>query len=76
MPHAGDCVCMGHLFLPGGGNVATLLLLPKDTTNSQLVWSIEATHGRPRMPPIGRTQLTTNQINGLKRWILEGAKNN
>ncbi len=53
-----------------------LIIIPKDTTNSQIVWSIEGTHGRPRMPPIGRPQLTTNQINGIKRWILEGAKNN
>ncbi len=53
-----------------------LIIIPKDTTNSQIVWSLEATHGRPRMPPIGRPALTNNQINGLKRWIWEGAKNN
>ena len=29
-----------------------------------------------KMPPSGNTQLTTNQINGIKQWIREGAQNN
>jgi hypothetical protein len=53
-----------------------LVIIPKDTLNSRLVWSIEGAHGTVRMPPIGRPPLNTNQITGLKTWILEGAKNN
>ncbi len=53
-----------------------LVIIPRDTVNSRLVWSLEGKNNTPRMPPVGRPGLTTNQINGLKRWILEGAQNN
>lgn len=43
-----------------------------DTTNSRLVWSIEWRPGPKPMPPSKR--LSENQTRGLKRWILEGAK--
>lgn len=46
-----------------------------NTTNSRLVWRIEGTKGLVRMPT-GLPALNSNQINGLKQWILEGAKNN
>jgi hypothetical protein len=39
------------------------------------MWRIEGTHGVRRMPP-DREPLTANQINGIGRWILEGARNN
>lgn len=53
-----------------------LIIIPKDTTDSRLVWSIEGERGSTLMPPIGRPPLNSNQIKGLKQWILEGAKNN
>ena len=43
--------------------------------NSILVRRIEGLDGKPRMP-LDRTPLTTNQINGIKQWIREGAQNN
>jgi len=43
-----------------------------DTTNSRLIWCIEAKLGSPFMPPT--RPLVQNQIEGLKRWIYEGAK--
>jgi hypothetical protein len=43
-----------------------------DTTNSRFVWCIEAKAGSAPMPPA--RPLVQNQIQGLKRWILEGAK--
>jgi hypothetical protein len=46
-----------------------------DTVNSRLVWRIEGTKGLIRMPT-GLPPLNSNQINGLKQWILEGAQNN
>jgi hypothetical protein len=49
-----------------------LVIIPGDTSKSTLVWSIEAQPGSPAMPPA--KPLSRNQITGLKRWILEGAK--
>jgi hypothetical protein len=46
-----------------------------DTTNSRLIWRIEGKYALAQMP-LGRTPLNSNQINGLKKWILEGAINN
>ena len=43
-----------------------------DTTNSRFVWCIEAKPGSPPMPP--SRALVQNQIQGLKQWIYEGAK--
>jgi len=43
--------------------------------NSKLVWSIEGTSGS-LMPPLGYPPVTKNQIDGIKTWIKEGAKNN
>ncbi len=47
-----------------------------DTASSPLVWSIEKSHGLGIMPPPPPPPLNTNQITGIKRWILEGAQNN
>ncbi len=43
-----------------------------DTTNSRFIWCIEARPGSSPMPPA--RPLVQNQIQGLKRWIYEGAK--
>ena len=51
------------------------VVFPGDPTVSKLVWSIERTGVYP-MPPNGYWPLTTNQIEGIKTWIKEGAKNN
>ena len=48
------------------------VVIPGDTTNSRLIWNIEARPGYAPMPPA--KPLSQNQIQGLKRWILEGAK--
>ncbi|HUN66824.1 MAG TPA: c-type cytochrome domain-containing protein [Bacteroidota bacterium] len=53
-----------------------LVIIPKDTLDSRLVWSIQGEHGATIMPPIGRPPLSANQITGLKTWIKEGALNN
>lgn len=49
-----------------------------DPDNSKLVWTIEQLSGYPPMPPLDSPYpaLTQNQINGVKTWIKEGAKNN
>ena len=69
----------GNLSLESYGDaiMVPLVIIPKDTVNSTLVWSIEAKNGEPLMPPINtKFSLTQNQIAGLKQWIYEGAKNN
>jgi hypothetical protein len=69
----------GNLSLETWSDAVTAVpavIIPGDSANSPLVWSIEQTHGLPRMPPLNRPPLTQNQINGLKQWIQEGAKNN
>lgn len=43
---------------------------------SRLVWAIEGQAGPQNMPPFGYPGLTKNQIDGIKTWIKEGAKNN
>jgi hypothetical protein len=52
------------------------VIISGDTVNSRLVWSLEALHGSPIMPPAFRPRLTQNQINGLKQWVFEGGLNN
>ena len=48
------------------------VVLPGDTTLSRLVWSIEGRPGSALMPP--SRFLNDNQQRGIKKWILEGAK--
>ncbi len=48
---------------------------PCDPENSILVRRIEGLDGLPQMP-ISRPALNSNQINGIKTWIREGAQNN
>ena len=53
------------------------VVFPGEPDNSKLVWAIEGRAGIPAMPPPGYpAYLTENQINGIKTWIDEGAKNN
>ncbi|MBI5730278.1 MAG: hypothetical protein HY963_03990 [Ignavibacteriales bacterium] len=52
-----------------------LVVAPLLPQNSKLVWSIEGTSGSI-MPPLGYPPVTKNQIDGIKTWIKEGAKNN
>lgn len=52
-----------------------LIIFPGLPENSKLVWAIEGRVISP-MPPIGYPPLTKNQIDGIKTWIKEGAKNN
>ncbi len=47
------------------------VVVPGDTSNSRLVWSIEGRPGSVPMPP--SRPLNDNQMRGLKKWILEGA---
>ncbi len=53
------------------------IVFPGQPDNSILVWAIEG-NGAKLMPPIDApvTPLTQNQIDGIKTWIKEGAKNN
>lgn len=51
------------------------IVFPGLPDNSKLVWAIEGRTTSP-MPPIGLRPLTKNQIDGIRTWIKEGAKNN
>lgn len=52
-------------------------VVPGEPGNSILVYSIEGTSPNfPLMPPPGYSPLTQNQIDGIKKWIIEGAQNN
>jgi hypothetical protein len=50
------------------------VILPGKPDQSELVLRIQGTVGA-RMPP-GVYPLNANQINGIRAWIVEGAKNN
>lgn len=52
------------------------IILPGSPDLSSLVWTIEAKAGFPPMPPERYRPLTLNQIDGIKIWISEGARNN
>ena len=60
------------------GVVDPRIVIPGDADTSPLVWTIEQQPGFPAMPPIGSPYLplTFKQIQGVKTWIDEGAKNN
>ncbi len=47
------------------------VVIPKDTSLSRLIWSVEGRPGSVPMPPYRK--LNQNQIRGLKQWIMEGA---
>jgi hypothetical protein len=51
------------------------MVVPGKPDQSVLVFWIEGRVGTQRMPP-GNQPLNTNQINGIRTWIAEGAKNN
>ena len=59
-----------------GAAVLTLpgIVVPKNPDGSTLVKRIQGSLP-PQMPP-GTYTLNTNQINGIRTWIVEGAKNN
>ncbi|MCF8241185.1 MAG: hypothetical protein K9J16_07350 [Melioribacteraceae bacterium] len=56
------------------------IVFPGKPENSVLVWSVEGLNGAslmPPPPPEGNVPpFTENQVEGLKTWIREGAKNN
>jgi hypothetical protein len=60
----------GELMVSGAGVGA---VIPGQPNNSTLVKRIEGQGAR--MPPTGYP-LNQNQINGIRAWIVEGAKNN
>lgn len=52
------------------------VIIPRDTSNSRLVWRIEPGARGLLQMPLNLPPLTPNQIKGLKTWILEAARNN
>lgn len=62
-----------------GGN-SGLVILPGAAEESPLIWSLEGrnTAGDPVsiMPPASRTPITRSEINIIKDWIDQGAKDN
>jgi hypothetical protein len=67
----------GNLSLTSWANTTSsyLVVAPGLPASSKLVWHITGT-SLPLMPPLGWPALNTNQINGIKTWVKEGAKNN
>lgn len=51
------------------------VIIPRDPDNSRLIRRVEGRDGLERMPR-NLPRLTDNHIQGLRRWILEGAQNN
>ena len=52
------------------------IVFPGSDSTSVLVWTIEYRSGFPSMPPLQYPGLIPNRIQGIKTWIIEGAKNN
>ena len=74
-----DATRAAGLSLTSWGNATEdyLVVAPGNPDNSRLVWAIEA-NGAILMPPYDASvlPLNSNQIQGIKTWIKEGAKNN
>ncbi|MBE0551628.1 MAG: hypothetical protein IH619_04535, partial [Ignavibacterium sp.] len=52
-------------------------VFPGEPDLSRLVWTIDPSiSGVSKMPPIGYRSITLDQLEGIKTWIDEGAKNN
>jgi hypothetical protein len=68
-PQVGSLTSYSATVFDQPGNV-----VPGDPDNSILVIRIQGTSGT-RMP-VGKNPLNKNQIDGIRTWILEGAKNN
>jgi Planctomycete cytochrome C len=58
------------------GTTDPTIVVKNNADQSILTYTIERLSGVPAMPPEGYAALTVNQINGIKIWINEGAKNN
>lgn len=67
----------GNLSLTSYSNTTAsyLVVAPGYPQNSSLVLSVQGLTTSP-MPPVGLPPLTINQIDGIKTWVKEGAKNN
>lgn len=67
----------GNLSLTSYSNTTAsyLVVAPGLPQNSLLVLTTQGLTTNP-MPPIGYQPLTKNQIDGIKTWVKEGAKNN
>jgi hypothetical protein len=53
------------------------VIFPGEPQNSRLIWAIDPNYAAVSpMPPLGYPPLTANQIEGIRTWIAEGAKNN
>lgn len=52
------------------------IVFPNNPGNSLLVWVIDRNNGVATMPPPQYQQLTDKEIQAIKTWISEGAKNN
>ena len=68
---------LGNLSLTSWANTTTscLVVAPGLPQNSSLLLSVQGLTTNP-MPPVGLTPFNQNQVEGLKTWIKEGAKNN
>ena len=51
-------------------------VIPGSATTSPIVWSVNGSGTKPMPPTSSYPSMTSNQVNGLKVWINEGAKNN
>ncbi|KAB2909193.1 MAG: hypothetical protein LC102_00960 [Ignavibacteriales bacterium] len=51
------------------------VVVPYEPQNSKMIWALMGT-GAFKMPPPLYPPLTMNQIEGIRTWIAEGAKNN
>lgn len=68
---------VGNLSLTSHANTTSsyLVVAPGYPQNSLLALSVQGLTTSP-MPPVGLSPLTKNQIDGIKTWVKEGAKNN
>lgn len=58
-----------------GGESGDAAIVPGQPEKSRLLEDITPSNGKAKMPPDGRAPLTEAEIDLIKRWIAEGAKN-
>lgn len=58
-----------------GGESGDAAIVPHHPEKSRLMGDITPVNGKAKMPPDGRAPLSDSEVDLIKRWIAEGAKN-
>lgn len=70
----GDYIMTSFDKLVSGGESGKAAIVAKHPEQSKLITDISVANGKAKMPPDGRKPLSESEIELVKRWVAEGAK--